>query len=229
MANELELIPPPLEYAMSDFTKAVRKLYTPHYTYINCKKTNEEPGCGNKAGDNLNGSIVVLHLARAMKGFQCWIDKQVVDESLVPLLSVEEPEAPTSAGRAYNNKESWPGGDNPWSPLTFFVPMLHEESGDEWMYSTSSQGGRNAIGQVLFKSQIQMLQGFLPRVRLETSTYKHEKFGTILKPKFTIVGWAEGFLPKPEAKQVAYSSDSITSGASLIKKSEAELNDSLGF
>jgi hypothetical protein len=68
------------------------------------------------------------------------------------------------------------------------------EDGEQLLFKTSSQGGKEVISALLAQIIAKARTGaaaFCPIVVLDNSSYKHKKYGKIYKPVLTVDEWAE--------------------------------------
>jgi hypothetical protein len=68
------------------------------------------------------------------------------------------------------------------------------EDGEQLLFKTSSQGGREVISALLAQIIAKARTGataFCPVVLLDNSSYKHKKYGKIYKPVLTVDEWVE--------------------------------------
>ena len=68
------------------------------------------------------------------------------------------------------------------------VPLTHIESGEQYLFSTASKSGCKAIANV---AKAYKRKSALPIVKLEVSSYKHQRFGKVMVPVFVIVAWRD--------------------------------------
>jgi hypothetical protein len=69
-----------------------------------------------------------------------------------------------------------------------------EEEGEQLLFKTSSQGGKEVISALLAQIIAKARTGaaaFCPVVVLDNSSYKHKKYGKIYKPVLTVDEWVE--------------------------------------
>jgi hypothetical protein len=69
-----------------------------------------------------------------------------------------------------------------------------EEDGEQLLFKTSSQGGKEVISALLAQIIAKARTGvsaFCPVVLLDNSSYKHKKYGKIYKPVLTVDEWVE--------------------------------------
>ena len=81
-----------------------------------------------------------------------------------------------------------------WSPQVAFAlkGIEGDQDGIQVLYKTSSQGGKEAIAELLAKIIARGRAGetdCCPVVILDNSDYKHKKFGKIFKPVLTVDEW----------------------------------------
>ena len=74
------------------------------------------------------------------------------------------------------------------------VPLLHVTTGETFLFSTASKTGLRALARLLKACRNKTGN---PLVKLQTSSFKHERFGKVLVPAFTIVGWSESASEAP--------------------------------
>jgi hypothetical protein len=84
----------------------------------------------------------------------------------------------------------------PWKAQVGFALKGIEgaEDGEQLLFKTSSQGGKEAISALLAKILAKAKAGesaYCPVVLLDSSNYKHKKWGKIFKPVLTVDEWVE--------------------------------------
>jgi hypothetical protein len=81
---------------------------------------------------------------------------------------------------------------DPWQ-FTYYVPMANPETAQVCIFSTTSQGGKEAWADLLDayadSQEREDAVGKMPRVALRGESYDHWEFGKVHKPIFKIVGW----------------------------------------
>jgi hypothetical protein len=83
-----------------------------------------------------------------------------------------------------------------------FLPLEDAETGEIVVFVTSSQGGRRAVSDVC-ATAARNFQNGQPRIRLNTTAYRHRTYGRIETPYFAVIGWtvsSEPPGPKPISK-----------------------------
>ncbi len=82
---------------------------------------------------------------------------------------------------------------DPWT-LTTLLPLKDPATGAEYVFTTSSKGGRAACGKLATRygaeRQLPANVGKLPVIKIDDGTYKHRKHGQIVHfPVFRLVEW----------------------------------------
>jgi hypothetical protein len=155
---------------------------------------------------------LVPNLTEAKIGWLKWKDGEVVEEKMFPWATGH----PYREDLGDMDKDLWETDDNgkaidPWSE-TATLPLKNPQSGEEFTFSTSSTGGRQAVAKLIYAWRHGVTQGKsgLPVSTLGSDTYKHKKFGPVHFPVFKIVRWED------EADLIA-------------GKTDAELEDEIPF
>lgn len=138
-------------------------------------------------------------------GWQRWEDGRPSGEIMVLMVSGEKPPLRSTLGDTDRDlwdldKEGRPR--DPWQ-LTNELPMVSAEDGEEVVFSTSSKGGINAIGELCIaysKGRKMKPPGAVPVIEIGTSSYKHsdKTFGTIYTPVLKLADWVDGGQPAEE-------------------------------
>jgi hypothetical protein len=145
-------------------------------------------------GDELPlGTELVPHMEEIKIGWLKWQGGEVVEANM----------ALWAAGHAYRedlgdlDQDLWDVDDDgkaidPWSE-TATVPFKNSRTGEEFTFSTSSGGGRQAVAKLVYAWRHGVTQGKtgLPVVAIGSDTYKHKKFGPVHFPVFKIARWAD--------------------------------------
>ena len=129
------------------------------------------------------------------QGFVAWDDGELVDEQMAvagaaPVVKADLPAL--SGGR--------------WDAQVAFAlkGIEGKEEGVQMLYKTSSKGGRDAIAKLLSEIIERGKAGetnICPVVLLDTSSYKHKKYGKIFTPILTVDEWVD--LPEQGAEAKA--------------------------
>ena len=138
------------------------------------------------------GTELVPNMAEARIGWLKWKAGEVVEENM----------AAWAVGHAYRedlgdlDRDQWEVDDNgksidPFSETTT-LPFKNPRTAEEFTFSTSSTGGRQAVAKLVYAWRHGVTQGKsgLPVIALDTDTYRHKKFGQVHFPVFKIVRWA---------------------------------------
>jgi hypothetical protein len=125
-------------------------------------------------------------------GYIKWRDSEPVDEKMS---RVVEGSTPTREDCGDLDKTTWPADPNgvavdPWQ-ATNTLPMRCPETGQEFVFTTGSQGGIGAVGKLSmsYGRQRHGHDGELPLIELGASSYRHKTYGEVHVPSFKIVGW----------------------------------------
>lgn len=120
----------------------------------------------------------------SQRGFVCFIDGEVVGEVMVPVAlgKVISPDELPDHG-------PYEGTDG-WKPSAS-IQLRSTETGEQFVFKPTSQGGHAAIGALLTKYgyRLGLGKGGIPIVDLDVTSYEHKRYGTVFKPVFKIVSW----------------------------------------
>jgi hypothetical protein len=139
------------------------------------------------------GTELVPNMTEVRIGWLRWKNGEVVEENM----------AAWAVGHAYRedlgdlDRDLWEIDDNgkPIDPYseTATLPLKNPRTGEEFTFSTSSTGGRQAVAKLVYAWRHGVTQGKsgLPVIALGSDTYKHKKFGPVHFPVFKIVRWED--------------------------------------
>ena len=158
------------------------------------------------------GTELVPNMEEAKIGWLKWKDGEVVEEKMFPW----------ATGHPYRedlgdlDSDMWEVDDNgkaidPFAE-TATLPLKNPRTGEEFTFSTSSTGGRQAVAKLVYAWRHGVTQGKtgLPIITLGSDTYRHKKYGPVHYPVFKIMRWED------EADLIA-------------GKTDAELEDEIPF
>jgi hypothetical protein len=138
------------------------------------------------------GKRLVPCMEELHAGYIKWHDGEPVEERME---RVVEGAIPKRADMGDTDKSDWPVGPNgvsrdPWQ-YTNTLPMKDPETGQQFVFTTGSQGGIDAIGKLSVKygTQRRKYEGKLPVIELGEVSYKHKTYGQVFKPVFKIIEW----------------------------------------
>lgn len=147
------------------------------------------------------GTKFFVNMQGLRVGWQRWDDGRPSDEIMCLMVSGQKPPARSTLGD--HDKELWEEDSSgkprdPWQ-FTNELPLVSADDGEEVVFTTSSKGGINAIGELCIaysKGRKMKADGAVPIIEIGTSSYKHsdKTFGTIYTPVLKLVGWFEGQL-----------------------------------
>ena len=164
------------------------------------------------------GTKMIPNMAELRTGFIKWYDGQAVEERMVRII---DGEVPTREECGELESANWPTDANgvktdPWQNVST-LPMRDPETGQQFVFTTGSHGGRAAIGKLSFAygRQRQQQDGKLPIIEMGASSYRHKSYGEVHIPVFHIVGWkteADLIAGKPEGDTAEALDDEIPFG-----------------
>jgi hypothetical protein len=133
---------------------------------------------------------MIAHPASLARGWVKFADGKLVEQRIGKIADgfVEpsrEDLGDTDQGKW--TKDATGKGVDPWS-RQWYLPIEDAESGELYVFVTSSQGGRSAIGALCNVAGRNMYKG-QPVIKLGIESYKHRTFGRIDKPAFPVVSW----------------------------------------
>ena len=103
---------------------------------------------------------------------------------------------PTREDLGDNDPDQWEEENgrprDPWF-LEYSLGLINVKSGQAYLFSTSSDGGKRAVG-TLMRTFARNAHRGNPVIKLEAGSYPHKKFGRVDEPKFTVVDWEQ---PQP--------------------------------
>lgn len=152
-----------------------------------------------------DSSVFVIDPDSYSQGFVAWDDGELVDEKMSnagqPPITAADLETPAGAK---------------WDAQVAFALKCIEgaEEGVQLLYKTSSRGGKSAVAELLAKIIERGKAGessICPVVLLDTSSYKHKKYGKIFTPILSVDEWvnlpdaandADAVKPEPEPKKI---------------------------
>jgi hypothetical protein len=122
----------------------------------------------------------------AETGFTCFLDKKVVDEMMVAVALGTK----ISQGELPNHG---PYGDGDGWRAAACIRLRSLTTGEEFVFKTTSQGGRSAIGDLLTKyaGRLAAGKGGMPIIDLAVDRYTHKRHGLVYRPLFRIVDWQD--------------------------------------
>ena len=145
-------------------------------------------------GDELEiGTRLIVNMPEIQVGHIKWAGGEVVDEAMTPLGGGYRPATREELGDT--DDSLWETDDDgkpvdPWS-FTNTVPLADPLTAQEYTFTTSAKGGVAAVGKLCkaYGQQRQKHDGELPIIELQSSSYRHKRFGEVYIPVFRVVGW----------------------------------------
>lgn len=156
------------------------------FSYLKMSKAGEWV-YGAEETEVAANSVFVIDPASYAQGFVAWdgegglIDERMAVAGQPPILMSDLPALPNGAR---------------WDTQVAFAlkGVEGDEEGIQLLYKTSSKGGRQVISELLGKIIERGTKGetaLCPVVLLDTSSYKHKKFGKIYTPVLTVDEWMD--------------------------------------
>ena len=161
---------------------------------------------------------LVPNMSELQAGYIKWHNSEPVDHAMIKI--AEGQPMPQRLDLDAQDSDEWETGPDgvaidPWSD-TNLLPFKDPQTGLEFVFTTSSNGGRNAIGKLAtaYGSQRSRHDGKLPIVEIGCGSYRHKVYGDVQYPIFRIVGW------QTEAELIAGETDGNL---------DEEIDDSIPF
>jgi hypothetical protein len=173
---------------------------------------------GSQGLEIAKGTKLVAILPAMQVGFVKWKGGELVDQVFKPAAEVGADLRGLRAELDDTDRSLWPADEDgrpadPWKEAAM-LPMLSQETGAKFTFSTSSVGGTAACKR-LTAAYVQQLRaapettsGCLPVVELRSTSYQHtiKQRGTIFNPVLEGVDWISaadvvtisGAAPQPE-------------------------------
>ena len=143
------------------------------------------------------GTRLIANMPEAQAGYIRWRDGRPTDEVMVRIGDGVAPPRRNELGD--DDRSLWEldeRGDpkDPWQ-FTNYLPLIGPETGDEFLFATSSRGGINAVGALCtaYGAEYRQMPGQFPVIELQASGYAHsnKNFGRIDVPTFPVVDWVK--------------------------------------
>ncbi len=140
------------------------------------------------------GTHLVANMSELRIGWVKWKNLNKFGEMMVRLA---EKVPPQRQDLDETDEELWELDDrgdrrDPWR-FTNTLPLKDAASGTEYTFTTSSGGGKRAIGKLCraYSAGRKEHPGKLAVVELQADSYRHNTFGKVHFPVFHIVGWVD--------------------------------------
>ena len=193
-------------------------------------------GAGDDEDDTIElGTRMVVNIDNILHGWQRWEGKKIVDTYMGLLVKMFQPKRREDLSfppDANGKNAAWPEdrdgkSADPWQ-FFFIVLMKDVDSGQLFTFSTSSQGGRSAIGKMLKQASehMRMDDSVYPVVELGSERDRHSNpaYGRVHKPSFHIVDWSSvddfGDVTEAEAEEVEHAPSPVKVKKPAPKKAQ---------
>jgi hypothetical protein len=138
------------------------------------------------------GTEYIAHIDQLAQGWVHFEDGEVVGDPIIVKIA-DGKKLPTREELGNTDKKKWEEGEDgkPRDPFVkqWYLPLVNIDSGELHTFVSGSNGGDQAIGALCNVYGRKLHDGQLPIVALQSSGYKHRKYGRIEKPELRIVGW----------------------------------------
>lgn len=152
------------------------------------------------------GTHLIANMPGLRIGWRCWKNMEVVSDLTELLTDMRPIQRREELGD--HDKSLWEMDDkdkprDPWQLTN--VLELTDQTGEVYIYSTSSRGGIGAIGRLCkeYGREYRMRPGMLPVIELGRDFYTHKTYGKTYFPEFTIVDWVDENEPFDDEAPVA--------------------------
>jgi hypothetical protein len=140
------------------------------------------------------GTRCIAHADEVQLGWRKWADNKVVDTRMGRVADRFVPAQRHELGDT--DERHWESTDDgrrdPWQ-FTASLPLSRLDTGEAYLFSTSSKGGIRAINGLTrtYGSRVRAKgdKAGLPVVELQPDHYKHSQFGKIYFPCLRVVSW----------------------------------------
>jgi hypothetical protein len=153
------------------------------------------------------GTRLLADMDNLMVGWQRWSGGRPDEQKFGRVMEAHRPERREELGD--NDKEAWDVDDrgvpqDPWR-LTNILILKDPNDGSLYTYSPSSKGGVSCIAKLCaeFGKIYRQRPTDMPVIELQSSSYKHERYGRIFTPEMNIVSWVPKTAFTGESTEVA--------------------------
>jgi hypothetical protein len=139
------------------------------------------------------GTKYIAYIDQLARGWIHFEDGAVVGDPIIIKIA-DGSKLPPREALGENDPTKWKEKDadgrprDPWV-CQWYLPLVAVSSGELNTFVTGSDGGNQAIANLCSVYGRKLHEGALPIVALQSTTYKHKKYGRIEKPELVIVGW----------------------------------------
>jgi hypothetical protein len=138
----------------------------------------------------IDGQEYVAQMDGAAYGWVKFVDNKKIEERLGRIAAGFVAENREALGDL--DKTQWPVDSrneprDPWA-LQWYLGLTNIETGEGFVFTTGSAGGRRAVGNLLRTYGRNSHKGN-PIATLGVRSYKHKEYGRIEEPEIKVVGW----------------------------------------
>ncbi len=140
---------------------------------------------------------LVANMREEKFGLRRWWDGQMTEEVMV--LARDNMKPPNRSELGDTDRSLWETNDHgeprdPWQ-FTHTLPLKSAETGEDYLFTTSSNGGIKAMGKLLkaYGTEYRQKPGKVPVIELQADDYAHSNkaYGRIDVPVLPLVDWVD--------------------------------------
>jgi len=139
------------------------------------------------------GTEFICHASQLTIGWVKFVNNKVADRKMGRAAERFAPPERDELGDMDKSEWEYRDGEavDPWT-FQHLLPLEHTETGEVYVFTTSSIGGRIATEQVV-QAYAKRLRHTgsrsLPTIRLVVTEMKSKKYGDVPRPHFEVIGW----------------------------------------
>ncbi len=162
-------------------------------TYLKVNGKTGDVTFGKEDNQLPDGAQLVALIGGAQAGYIEWEDGQAINDDWIAIADYNaENMRALREGFGQLDQDQWERDSKgrPIDPISesVRVPMLWLAERKPLMFSSSSNGGCNAVKHLIRNTLAEIEADQLPIVEIEVDSYPHKKFGEVFYPVFRIVG-----------------------------------------
>jgi hypothetical protein len=145
-----------------------------------------------KDGAGMDGAELIALVDQLMLGWTKWVDRRPADYRLGFVRDCYRP--PMRGDLGDSDSAKWERRNreavDPWE-FGFYLPLFDAAAGQTYIYTTSTQGGRDCLADLQEAYADHTEAGKQPLVKLSGDRYDHRTYGEVETPKLAIVRWVD--------------------------------------
>jgi hypothetical protein len=220
------------------FASAARAKQNFEGTILKYTKGNWTAG---KDGTDMNEAQLIALIDQLAVGWTKWIDRHPVDYRVGFVAEGYRP--PRRQDLDMQDESGWPADfsgkvRDPWQ-FGMHLPLV-DQQGERFVFSTSSQGGRDTIANLSQEYADHRASGKneLPLVELSTDSYDHRSYGSVNVPLINILEWVkppngagrdQKALPSAPMEGSPTAKNDTPSRERIARRSSSDMDDEIPF